>query len=111
MANGEQAVLPRAGTHAVHSRVRPFAAVAFRCMGRTREGAGFPFVTVLCVSRVWVCGCVCVLSRVGVGVPYGIGVQDGVLPSMDGGQQRNWTVQEENDWLRAVSPFHLSASC
>jgi len=43
----------------------------------------------------YVCLCVCIWD--------GAGVQDGVLPSMD--QQRNWTVQEENDWLRAVSPL------
>jgi hypothetical protein len=52
-----------------------------------------------------------VLCRVGARYSGGrrAGVQDGVLPTADSGQQRNWSVQEENDWLRAVgaSPFAM----
>lgn len=53
----------------------------------------FPSCVVWCVACVGV-------ARVFVACA---GVE-GVLPTADG-QQRNWSVQEENDWLRAVRDF------
>ena len=75
-----------------------------RCELGAKDGILALVVPSLSLCSFPVCACVAVRLRLA-------GVQDGVLPTADAGQQRNWSVQEENDWLRAVSFLLFSCIC